>query len=122
MPPLTQNSDICPTCHQATLPAYYFCPNCGTKLKAPPLDTTTLAQVKLYLFSIVLPMVGFLLIGRWRGNEYYKSQDPKAKQMGMVSWALLVLSTIFVVWYAVIWTQNYIQATVDGINADMSGF
>ncbi len=112
---------LCPVCHQAILLHYYFCPNCGTTLHKAPLSTSLMAQVGLYAFSIVLPMIGFLLITRWKGNAYYKSQDLNAKQIGLIAWILLLLSTVLTIWYAVVWTQNYIKETVSSINADLSG-
>jgi len=111
----------CPVCHQPVLPQYYFCPNCGAKLHEAPLSTSVSAQIGLYAFSIILPMIGFLMITRWNGLKYYKSDDPKAKQMGIISFLLLICSTVFLIWYAIVATQHYIQSTVDSINTDFSG-
>ena len=119
--PVGSTPDVCPTCHQPTLPSYYFCPNCGTKLNLAPLSTTVGTQIWIYAFSIILPMLCFLFVTKWPGVKYFKSNDPKAKQIGQVAWALLIISTIVTVWLAVVWTQNYINSTVAGINADMSG-
>ena len=115
-------SNICPTCHQPVLANWYFCPNCGTKLNSAPLSTTVGAQVGLYAFSIILPMICFLYVTRWKGMRYYKSPDPKLKQIGTIAWTLLILSTVVTVWIAVVATQSYIQATVNGINSDMSAY
>jgi hypothetical protein len=115
-------TSACPVCHQPILPQYYFCPNCGAKIKSTPLSTTLATQVWIYLFSIILPMIAFLFVTRWPGVKYYKSQDPKAKQIGQIAWTLLVLSTLLTIWLVVVWTQNYIQATVNSLNTDMSSF
>ena len=112
---------VCPTCHQPTLPQYYFCPNCGTKLNLAPLSTTVATQVWIYAFSIILPMLCFLFVTRWPGVKYFKSSDPKTKQIGQIAWVLLILSTIITIWLVVVWMQSYVQSTVAGINADMSG-
>lgn len=112
---------VCPTCHQPTLPQYYFCPNCGTKLNQAPLSTSAGAQLLLYAFSIILPPMCFLFVNKWQGMRYLKSKDPKVKQIGQIAWALLILSTILTIWLVVVWTQSYINSTVAGINADMSG-
>ena len=115
--------DVCPTCHQPVLSAYYFCPNCGTKLgREKPLSTTIGTQIGIYAFSIVLPMICFIFVTRWPGVRYFKSKDPKEKQIGQIAWALLILSTIFVIWLAVVWTQDYIQSTVSSINNDLGSF
>jgi len=114
-------ANICPTCHQAILPQWYFCPNCGTKLIEAPLPTDIWAQVKLYASSIVLPMILFIFVTRWQGMKYFKSKDPKAKRMGQIAWALIILSTVALVWFSYVWTKNEIQTQINAINTDFSG-
>lgn len=111
---------VCPICHQPVLPEYYFCPNCGAKLNVPPLSTSAGAQAWLYAFSIILPMICYLAVSKWQGYKYYKSPDPKTKQIGTIACLLLALSTVFTIWYAIVWTQQEIQSSVNSINADMS--
>ena len=113
-------TDICPVCHQSVKPEYYFCPNCGTKLKQTPLLTDTTAQLKLYAYSIVLPWILYITITKWQGITYLKSKDSKEKQIGIIACALLVLSTILIIWLAYIWTLQYIQSQMSSINADLS--
>jgi hypothetical protein len=114
--------NICSFCHQPILPKYYFCPNCGAKLNSAPLSTTIQAQVLVYAFSIVLPMICFIFAGKWPGIKYYKSQDPKAKRIGQIAWILVILSTIFTIWFAVVWTQKFINSSVESINSDLSQY
>ena len=111
---------VCPTCHQSVLPTYYFCPNCGASLHQAPLSTTPATQAGIYAFSIVLPMIGFILVTRWPGMKYYRSQDPKVRLIGQVAWILLIFSTIFTCWYIYNWTQNAVQSAMNSINTDMS--
>lgn len=118
--PVEPGSQVCPYCHQPILPSYYYCPNCGTNLAAGALSTSEGAQALLYIFSIVLPMLGFLLVSKWKGWKYYKSQDPKTHQIGQIAIALVVLSSIGTIWYAYVWTQDAIKSSVASINADMS--
>jgi hypothetical protein len=107
LPPYVANIlSLCPTCHQPILPSYYFCPNCGTKLNSAPLSTSTWAQVSLYAFSIILPLICFLFVTRWQGMKYFRSEDPKIKQIGTIAWVLLILSTIVTIWIAVVATQS----------------
>lgn len=115
-------SNICGTCHQQILPEYYFCPNCGTNLKPVPLPVDVSAQVKIYAFSIVLPMIAFIFVTKWEGVKYLKSNDPKEKQIGQIACLILALSTIFCIWYAVVWTQNFIKSQLDSINTDLSSY
>ena len=116
----TLSSAICPVCHQPILPSYYFCPNCGTKLNVAPLSTTPAAQAKLYAHSIILPFLCFFTASKWRGWQYFKSSDPKTKQIGLIGCILVTLSTVLLVWYSIIWTRQEIQSQVNSINADMS--
>jgi hypothetical protein len=115
-------SSVCSVCHQPIHPEYYFCPNCGNKLNAPPLSTSTLTQVGIYVFSIILPMICFILITKWPGVKYCKSSDEKAKKIGIVAWVFLIVSTIATVWFAIVWTQAVIQSSVNSINLDLSGY
>lgn len=111
----------CQVCHQPVLPSYYFCPNCGAPIRPAPLSTTPATQAWIYALSVALPLIAFLAISKWPGLKYIRSKDKEARRIGMIAWALLIVSTIAVVWYTVVWTEQYIQATVSGINADMSG-
>lgn len=111
---------VCPYCHQPVSPQFYYCPNCGTKLNLAPLSTTPLAQLGIYAFSIILPFIAFLAVSKWPGIKYYQSADPKAKSIGLTAWILMILSTLVMCWLVYVWTMNYIQATINGINADMS--
>jgi hypothetical protein len=112
---------ICSVCHQSLLPTNYFCPNCGAKVDGAPLSTSLGAQVWIYAFSIILPMMCFLFITKWPGVKYYKSLDPKTKQIGQIAWILLILSTCVTIYLAYTLTQSMIQSSLNSINADFSG-
>lgn len=116
----TTNADICPNCHQPILPSYYFCPNCGYKLSTPPLSTSVGAQVLIYAFSVILPWIAFIMITKWPGVKYFKSSDEKTKMIGAIAWSLLILSTIFTIWAAYVWTEEAIQSSIQSINTDFS--
>jgi hypothetical protein len=111
---------LCPYCHQPVLPQYYYCPNCGNKLSEAALSTTLLTQAWIYAFSIALPIICFLAVTKWPGLKYYRSKDPKAKLIGIIAWTLLILSTLVTLWLAYVWTQQAIQSTESGIDADLS--
>ena len=117
----TQAINTCSVCHQPVLSSYYFCPNCGNKLSQAPLSTTIATQVGIYAFSIILPFIGFIFVTRWPGVKYFKSEDPKTKQIGQIAWLLILLSTVLLVWLSITWAQAYIKSTVDSINTDFSG-
>lgn len=114
-------SNICQICHQPILPQYYFCPNCGAKINSAPLSTTTGTQIWIYIFSIILPMICFIFVTKWPGIKYFKSPDPKAKKIGQIAWALLILSTVVTIYLVYVGTQQLIQSSIDSINMDFGG-
>ena len=118
--PVSDVPVLCPVCHLAVKPEYYFCPNCGHELHKAPLSTTPLSQAWLYGLSIVLPSILFIAIRQWRGVEYLQSSDPKTKQIGQIAVVLLVLSTLLTFYLAYEWTVAAVQSSIESINADMS--
>ncbi len=112
-------SEICLVCHQPIRQEYYFCPNCGTKLHAPPLSTSVTSQAWLYFLSIILPSLAFLFITKWKGLEYLRAKDEKTRIVGIIACVLLLVSTILTFWYAYAITQAMLQKTLNGaINLD----
>jgi hypothetical protein len=121
-PTLTPTSNLCTFCHNPIQAGWYFCPNCGKKIDEAPLSTSVGAQIALYAFSIILPLICFIFVTKWQGHKYFKSKDPKAKLIGEIAWALIVASTLVTIWLAYVWTQEAIQSSVNSINADMSAY
>ena len=110
---------LCPQCHQGVLSTYYFCPNCGAKLDGGTLSTTAATQAWIYFFSIILPMFCFLFVTRWPGLKYYRSTDPKAKQIGLIAIILIILSTVLMAYWAYVWAVDVVQSSVASINANI---
>ena len=50
----------CPKCKFPILENYFFCPNCGKKLKNGPLPINIEKQIGLYLISFLVPPFGLL--------------------------------------------------------------
>ena len=112
-PPLAA---VCPMCHTPVLPTYYFCPNCGTKLVgAKPLSTSVWTQAWIYVFSIIMPAIAFLAIKYWPGMDYLRSPDWERKQIGIVAIILMAASTVFLLWWSVVWLQGYVQSISSGL-------
>ncbi len=65
-------------------------------------------------------MILFIGITHWPGYKYFKSDDPAAKQIGIVAIVLLVLSTVVTFWLAYVTTMNAVKSSISSINADMS--
>ena len=78
------------TCKHCDFPIaenFYFCPNCGKKLKQPPLSTGILRQIYIYGISALLPPLGL-----WPGIKYLMQPTGKAKIIGLIAIILTVLS------------------------------
>ncbi len=112
---------VCPQCHQPVLPEYYYCPNCGKKLDDQPLSTSIWAQIWLYTFTLIfMPLTCYLIYTHWKGLQYFRSEDPKARRMGLISIILLVISFGFLVWStwaSIVWVQGYVSAQESSISS-----
>lgn len=71
---------------------FYFCPNCGKKLKQPPLSTSIGKQISVYAISIFLPPLGL-----WPALKYIAQKDSKARIIGIVAIVLTIISTIITI-------------------------
>jgi hypothetical protein len=85
----------CPNCEQNILEDYFFCPNCGKKLKDKPLSVSIGRQILIYLFSFFLPSLGL-----WPAVKYLKQKDQKSKMIGLVAITLTIVATIITVWFS----------------------
>jgi len=86
----------CPSCKFEVFENSYFCPNCGKKLKEPPLSTSIGKQIGIYLISIFLPPFGL-----YPGIKYLLQKDQKRKLIGSIAVVLTVISTVATVWLSV---------------------
>jgi hypothetical protein len=107
---------ICPRCHFAVKPEYYFCPNCGAKLTEAPLGVGLLDQLLLYAFSLILPWIAYLAITKWQGIKYLRAPDMRTKQIGLIALVLLVVSSIIAFWLTYQWIQSYVQQSLNDVN------
>ena len=108
---------ICPRCHFAVKPEYYFCPNCGAKLTEAPLGAGLMDQLLLYAFSIILPWIAYLAITKWQGIKYLRAPDRNAKQIGLIALVLLIVSSVVTFWLTYVWIQGYIQSSLTDMNS-----
>ena len=97
-------SGTCPVCHQAILPEYYFCPNCGTSLKEKVKEISVLTKIGLYALAIFLPPFGF-----YPGIKYLMKKDQKTKQLGFVIVVLTAISCILTIWSIFSIFSNYLN-------------
>ncbi|MDE2019083.1 MAG: zinc ribbon domain-containing protein [Patescibacteria group bacterium] len=101
----------CPQCHQPIRPEWYFCANCGKDLKAKPRPVGVWMQIGIYALSIFLPPLGY-----WPGIRYFREDNPKAQQIGMIAILLTTISMVATVWIGYVWLQGYINAMNQSLN------
>lgn len=98
----------CKHCKYPIAETFYFCPNCGKKIKDPPPVTTFSKQISIYLISVLLPPLGL-----WPGLRYLFSKDPKAKIIGIIAIFLTIVSLVVSIWA----TANYLTSQVNNLNS-----
>ena len=104
---------LCQKCNSPILDTYFFCPNCGKKIKEPPLATGIGKQIKIYLLSIILPPLGL-----WPGFKYLSQKDEKERLIGLVAIILTILSIVFTVWV----TIGFINGLNKTLNSQLNQF
>lgn len=100
---------VCHSCQNIISPTYFFCPYCGKKLKSPPLSTSFVKQVGVYLFSIFIPPFGI-----FPGIRYLKQQDDKSKMIGVIT-LLLTSVSLFVNIYLILNLTHYVNQSMANI-------
>lgn len=118
--PVSAQMMVCPQCHLPQSADFYFCPNCGTKLRTPPLSTSVMSQILLYLFSAVLPWIAYLAITKWEGIKYIRSGDPRARAIGYIALVILVVSSIVAFWQVGVWVNQTLNSVTAGVNSQNS--
>src|SRR3989344_4634402 len=78
----------CKKCHYVNSKEWYFCPNCGRKLRRPPLSTSFLSQLSVYLVCILFPPFGII-----PGIKYLLQRKTKSAVIGFVCIALTITVT-----------------------------
>ena len=86
----------CRYCGFSVLGDYYFCPNCGKKLKEPPVSVSIGRQIYIYALSLILPPLGL-----WPGIKYLRQDNPIAKRIGIIAIVLTIISTILTIWLSI---------------------
>ncbi len=101
------NESKCPYCGAPINADFYFCPNCGKKLRIRPEETSVVSQIGVYLLSFFLPPLGL-----WPAYKYLKQNSRKAKTIGWVAVILTIISLILAVWLYQ-YLANYLNASLN---------
>ena len=78
------------------------CPNCGKKIKEPPVLTSIGKQISIYLISFLLPPFGLA-----PGIRYLMQPDQKAKIIGIVAILLTIVSIGLTIWFTMNFLNEY---------------
>lgn len=107
---MEQTQPSCPKCHAPIEYNDYFCKSCGVKLKDKPLSTSFFTQLKIYLFSALLPPLGLI-----PAIKYLHQTDSPSKKIGVMIIIITLVSLAATTWLAVI----YMNSLNDTINKQM---
>jgi hypothetical protein len=94
----------CKSCGAQVNDSFYFCPNCGKKLKEPPFKFSIGKSIGLLLFSFLFPPFGII-----PGAKYFLKNDVKAQVIGLLAIAITIISSILLV----ILTINIVNRTME---------
>lgn len=97
----------CKYCSAQILDSYYFCPNCGKKIKEPPFKFSLSRAIFIFLVSIFLPPFGL-----FPAIKYFVAPDIKAKLVGAVGTVLNIVVLTLATYYLI----NTINKTMDQVS------
>ena len=99
----------CKFCKSPTQESFYFCPNCGKKIKEPPFKFSLARSITIIVAAILLPPFGII-----PGVKYFLKDDKRAQFIGLVTIALTILATGLMIIVAVK-VANYYKETYSQI-------
>jgi len=85
----------CATCHYPLSESFYFCPNCGKKIKEH-FSSSIWKQVGIYSLSFFLPPLGL-----YPGIKYAMQKEQKIRNIGLVAIALTIISIGISIWVSI---------------------
>ena len=100
-------NQLCKSCQAPVAEIFYFCPNCGKKIKEPPYRFSWGATIAIILESILLPPFGLI-----PGIRYLRKNDITAQIIGVIAIGLTIISTVILIMF----TKNLIDSTVKTYN------
>ena len=100
-------NQTCKHCKAGVLENFYFCPNCGKKIKEPPFKFSWGKTIAILLESVLIPPFGLI-----PGIRYFLKDDHKAQVIGMVAIGLTIISMIV----GIMFTINLFKGTMKTYN------
>ena len=93
-------NQTCKNCKALIVETFYFCPNCGKKLKEPPYKFSWGKTIAIVLESVLLPPLGL-----FPGFRYLRMKEAGAKMLGAFAIVLTIISSVL----ATIYFMNFIN-------------
>ncbi len=78
----------CKYCKSAVQESFYFCPNCGKKIKEPPFKFSLAKSITIIVAAILIPPFGII-----PGVKYFLKDDRRAQFVGIITIAVTVIAT-----------------------------
>lgn len=97
----------CKQCKLAILDSYYFCPNCGKKLKEPPFKFSWGKTIAIIIGAILVPPFGLI-----PGIKYLFKDDVKAQIIGVIT----IVLTFIITGVLIIYSINLFKQVTQQIN------
>lgn len=101
-------TQTCKGCQTISPNTYFFCPNCGKKLKDKSLSTSIGKQIVIYLISFFLPPFGLP-----QGIKYLRQNNWKGKTIGIV----IILLTIISISISIIIVNAFMSSLSGSLNS-----
>jgi len=98
----------CRKCDTLLLESYYFCPNCGIKIKESPFKFSVTSFMGNMLLSILLPPLGI-----YPGIKHLKKTNKTAKILGILYIVLTILVGILMIKFTIDYVNNMNKALND---------
>ena len=93
--------NICKYCKNPVVETFYFCPNCGKKIKEPPFKFSLAKAITIIVAAILIPPFGII-----PGIKYFLKDDKRAQFIGIITIALTIIATVVMI----IFTINFINS------------
>lgn len=78
----------CKYCKSPTQESFYFCPNCGKKIKEPPFKFSLAKSITIIVAAILIPPFGII-----PGVKYFLKDDRRAQFVGLITIAVTIIAT-----------------------------
>ncbi len=78
----------CKFCKSPVQENFYFCPNCGKKIKEPPFKFSLGKSITIIVVAILIPPFGII-----PGVKYFLKDDRRAQFVGLITIAVTIIAT-----------------------------